>query len=472
MSDGGVDDGGVDDGEVVATLALGPLEAGTVATGTSGQLEVVGDDHGVHARLVVTGATGRRASSAGDGAVTALVEGWRAAGAAAEPVRTGAAGSLRAAWTGEAAGEPTPGLERQVSTDHANRSVATGQVLVKLLRHGVPDPERVLTPALHLRAVGFDRVPTLLGSLTWEPAEDERRSGPVLLALAHRYLADAEEGWGRFRDLAGAALGGPGLPGGPPGGPVPDDRTSPAPADPAPEGRDPVAELGALVAGFHVAMATPSPMLPTPETRSTPDDHRRWHREATALLTATCREVTGPVGAELRAGAERLRAALDPLAVADPPTPLLRIHGDLHVGQVLTADGRLYLTDLDGDPSAEPGAQGAPAPAARDIAAVLRSLDHVGRLAAHRLGSDRGTVPVAAVDAWITTARRTFLDAYRASLAVQGRPDLLDDRLVAPFEAAQVSHELRYATRWLPAWLPVATEAMRAWLEGRITGGR
>ena len=414
------------DAEVIGVLSLG---AGT--DGTDASLLVVRDLDGIHPELVVTDGASLRQARAGDGSVAALLRWWQAARVAAP---------FAASWTGGAA---SPGEERQVSTDHANLSLASGDVLVKLLRRPTATV-RTAELARHLEAVGFDQIPPLIGELRWDGQGDS-----VVLATASRYLGGAQEGWGRFRDLAGASLRGE----------LTDDAV-----------RSPLAELGGLVARFHVAMATPSPSMPDPSSEASAEDHRAWHAFAVATLDAATTEVTGPIGDHLRARAAELRRGLDPLLVAgrDPGTVRMsRIHGDLHVGQVLTASGGLYLTDLDGDTSADPAWPTPFAPPARDLASLLRSLDHAARLAQRR--DDR--LNDAAVDGWIGGARATCRQAYERTLGIHGRQDLLADALVAPFEVVQACHELLYATRHLPDWLPVAEASFRALVDGRVTGG-
>ena len=410
------------DAEVIGMLSLG---AGT--DGRNASLVVVRDLDGIHPELVVTDGASMRQARPGDGSVAALLRWWQTATVAAP---------FAASWTGRAA---SPGEERQVSTDHANLSLSSGDVLVKLLRRPTATV-RTAELSRHLEAVGFDQVPPLIGELRWDGPD-----GSVVLATASRYLGGAREGWGRFRDLAGASLRGE----------LTDEAV-----------RSPLAELGELVARFHVAMATPSPSMPDPSSEATAEEHRAWHAYAMATLEAATTEVTGPIGDHLRARADELRRRLDPLL--DPGSVRTsRIHGDLHVGQVLTVSGRLYLTDLDGDTSAQPAWPTPLAPPARDLASLLRSLDHAARLAQRR---DERFDDVA-VDGWIGAARAVCRDAYEHTLTVHGQRDLRADVLVTPFEAVQACHELLYATRHLPDWLPVAEASFRALLAGRIADG-
>jgi maltokinase len=393
-------------------------------------LVILDTSDGIRPELLTHTGGAATVARAGDGAVTALVRTWST---------PDAGGRFSSEWLGAGV---SPGEERQVSTDHVNRSVATGDVLVKLLTRPAPHPQAVEVSE-HLASVGFAAMPEPLGSLTWGRGADR-----VVVALASRYLEDAQEGWGWLRDLAGAYL-----------------------RQDAPIGsvEQPAAALGELVAGFHLAMATPSDRLPVPVTTSTSADRGTWHAHATATLEAALSEVGGLAGHDLRLHAADLRSRFEGLRTPERATALLRVHGDLHVGQVLIVDGRLHLTDLDGAAgSGSATGRSAQAPAARDVAALLRSLDHTGRLAAQR-GSP---VDESLTDRWIRTARTVFRSTYERTLALHGRSELLDADLVGPFEAAQVSHELLYACRHLPMWTPVAHAALLGLLRQGATDGR
>ena len=117
------------------------------------------------------------------------------------------------------------------------------------------------------------------------------------------------------------------------------------------------------------------------------------------------------------------------------------VHGDLHVGQVLEWPGGLAVIDFDGNPTLSEAANAIRQPRERDIAQMLTSLDHVGRVVEERGGGDRS--------AWIAEARAGFLAAIGP----------VDEALLAAFEVEQECRELVYADRFLPRWryAPMAT---------------
>ena len=82
--------------------------------------------------------------------------------------------------------------------------------------------------------------------------------------------------------------------------------------------------------------------------------------------------------AELQGYAPRLREEF--AAVEQGPPPLLtRVHGDYHIGQILRSRDGLRVVDFEGEPTkglAERNGLGTPL---RDVAAMLRSFDHLAR---------------------------------------------------------------------------------------------
>jgi maltokinase len=167
----------------------------------------------------------------------------------------------------------------------------------------------------------------------------------------------------------------------------------------------------------------------------------------------------GSDGEEVRARLPAMMAALAALSDA-VGTPAQRVHGDLHVGQVLRWREGLAVIDFDGNPAVDPATAALPQPAARDVAGMLRSLDHVGRI----VDKQTGRRDHAELERWIERSRRRFLSAYRRVLADAGRADLLDERLLPAFEVEQECRELVYAARFLPRWRYAPMAALRAML--------
>ena len=139
-------------------------------------------------------------------------------------------------------------------------------------------------------------------------------------------------------------------------------------------------------------------------------------------------------------------------------TPMMPIHGDLHVGQILRWSGGYAVNDFDGNPVLPSDERSLPQSPARDVAGMLQSLDHVGRVVMRRV---MGADPAMTVE-WIAQAQREFLSSYTSRLAESERAYLLDQRLILPFRVEQELREFRYAERHMPRWRYVPDGAIRS----------
>jgi len=334
----------------------------------------------------------------------------------------GAAGSLTAERYADAI--PLGGHERSMAVDQSNESVVVGdRAVVKLFPRTEPGPQPGVDLPAHLAAVGFGEIPAPLGSILWH--------GDTLIASVASFVPGARDGWAWYVDDVADAC----------------ERDDWAVADAH------AGALGALVARLHRAFATPSAVFPSPVQEAGAGRVEAWRAAADARLEEALGLTTGAEGERLREIAPAAAAAIASLAEIDG-TPVMRIHGDLHVGQVLRGDdGALYVNDFDGNPLAPD--RTAPDAPARDVASMTCALDHVGRVVARRHPSHATTAA-----AWAVRSRTAFLGAYRAALG--DRQALFDERLLAPFEVAQEAHEFVYAARYLPRWRYVPDGAMPA----------
>ncbi|MDT7757637.1 MAG: maltokinase, partial [Mycobacterium sp.] len=163
-----------------------------------------------------------------------------------------------------------------------------------------------------------------------------------------------------------------------------------------------------------------------------------------------------------RARRSELETILDGLG-ALAGTPVLEGHGDLHVGQVLRADGRFVVTDFDGNPVLPATQRALPIPAALDVAGMTQSLAHAAIVA--RKYTTLDPAALADVDA---ECRAALLDAYTTRLAELGHAGLFDPSALRAFRTQQVLREIIYAARHLPRWMYVPDAALPALLDEGI----
>ncbi|MDP1878548.1 MAG: aminoglycoside phosphotransferase [Actinomycetota bacterium] len=351
----------------------------------------------------------------GDGAAQAIV----AMVAGAEAVPDG----LRVTRLGHVAAAPLEG-ERAVDVDQTNELVAIGNaVMVKWMLHPAterqPGPDRLRS----LADAGFAGTPRPLGLV-----EIAVGSSWALVATVTEYVPDTRDGWEWAVDDVRALVRG---------------ELSPR------ELTDRSTTLGRLVGELHRALAMAGTSV------ATTADVVRWTMSARLDVDAA------PIDDDVR---DRI---LDELAVLDAAvgTTIIDIHGDLHIGQVLRQSGteRLLVVDFDGNPTQSSEQRLARQPAARDVASMLTSLDHVGRVVLHRT-DDLAARQRTAVLAWIDRAQADFLAGYRAYLDGHGALGLLEGSLIRPFELQQECREYAYAERYLPHWRYVPDAALPALL--------
>jgi len=339
---------------------------------------------------------------------------------------------------GHVVGHPVPGLtghpvgtanlggrERSLG-DHTNELAVIGErSVVKVFARTSPGPQPAVDLPAHLAAVGFSEMPAPIGSVWWKDA---------LVATVTTYVPGALDGWDWYVAAVEAAVLGE--------------------VAWAAVGVHAIA-IGGLVARLHRALASPSEVLPTPVEEADAERIAAWRRAAEATLDTASALTDGPEGERLRAIAPAAHVALAALDRVTR-TPIMRIHGDLHVGQILRSpDDRLRVNDFDGNPLAPVAGRIEPQAPARDVAWMLAAIDHVGRVVARRHPEAEG-----AITSWIEPARDAFLAAYRDGLG--DRRELLDDRLLDPFAVAQEAHEFVYAARYQPGWRSVPDAALPA----------
>lgn len=336
---------------------------------------------------------------------------------------------------------------RALEADHSNSAVVLGErIIVKVYRRLEPG----LNPDLELNAflseeAGFEAVPRLTGYV-----ELVSPAGVETVALLSEYLADAEDAYESTTErLAGWMLA--------PGSVTVEFATEEA------------AELGRLTAGLHAMLsAAVGPDL-TPR-RATRDELRGWRETAEAELDAAIAALRGvdeQACEELRSAAPRIAERFSVYEALATPPMLTRIHADLHLGQLLrTADG-FSIIDFEGEPTRPIAERRRLASPLRDVASLLRSLDHVGHSAGRRaVARNGGPLERSGLDleAWLVRSRERFLEAYRAGLREVGAPIDVDDDLLAAFEVEKECYEFVFAASYLPSWLWAPREGMRGLL--------
>lgn len=317
--------------------------------------------------------------------------------------------------------------ERGMNVDQTNESVIVGDcAVVKWAVHLQEGPHPAPRRIAVLRDAGFTGIPKPWGVVTWRPPDGEE----TLAAYVDEYLPGAVDGWTWAVEMMTAAA---------------------LTADPTESVRTSHA-LGVLIADLHSALASTTSTATTADTQ-------RWHAAATATLETACAVGDSVSSAVLSARRAEVSAELAALPTLTG-TAVLEGHGDLHVGQVLRSDDRLFVTDFDGNPVLTAAERMLPIPAAVDVAGMVQSLAHVAIVA-----SRYTEVPPAALQAAETATRQAFLDAYVTRLRAAGHGRLFDPRPLRALRLIQVMREMIYAANHLPRWMYVPDAALPALLD-------
>jgi maltokinase len=302
--------------------------------------------------------------------------------------------------------------------EQSNTSLIYGDVAImkvfRRLQAGVnPDVEI----GVALNEHGAKHVPRLLGS-----ASIERDGETYAIAMLQEFMTTATDGWelakASVRDLMAEG----------------DLHADEAGGDFAGEAH----RLGNAVAEVHGDLADAFGI-------TEPGD---LHARAAAMhgrLDAAIEIV--PQLAEL---ADGLRAIYDAFAEAASEVSLQRIHGDLHLGQVLRTAQRWVIIDFEGEPMADLEHRRHADSPFRDVAGMLRSFEYAGH---HKL-IEGGFVPQLAYRAteWTQRNRDAFLSGYAE---VAGHDPREHPVPLRAFEADKAVYEAVYEARHRPAWLQI-----------------
>ena len=170
----------------------------------------------------------------------------------------------------------------------------------------------------------------------------------------------------------------------------------------------------------------------------------------------------GESGPALTARAARVSGAV--------PTGLkTRIHGDLHLQQVLVRRDDFLIIDFEGEPHRTLQERRSRHSALRDVAGMLRSFDYARHTALARAARSAAELEALAGTArrWERRVRETFVQAYRETAMAGGLyADAAAFEAVLPvldlFELEKALYELRYELDNRPDWVGVPLAGIAA----------
>ena len=321
-----------------------------------------------------------------------------------------------------------------ISTEQSNTSLVYGQeAILKLFRRLEPG----LNPDVEIHAAlsraDNPHIAPLLGHAEIDHDRDAE-TPPATVFMLQRFVPNASDGWrlatASVRDLYAEG----------------DLHADEVGGDFAADSE----RLGAATASVHTDMAA---VLPTEPADA------EWHQAVANGMNERL-DAAMEVVPQLAEHADGLRALYAGVATSNEPVTRQRVHGDLHLGQVLrTATGWIVL-DFEGEPARPLADRRELDSPLRDVAGMLRSFDYAAR---HMLAEQPDNAQRAyRAQEWAERNREAFCTGYSTA---SGLDPCGESPLLRAFEADKAVYECVYEARNRPHWLMIPLTSL-----SRLTG--
>ncbi|MEO5722834.1 MAG: phosphotransferase, partial [Ilumatobacteraceae bacterium] len=352
---------------------------------------------------------------------------------------------------------------RPIGAEQSNSSHVVGdRWVLKILRRVDPGPHPEVELLSHLNSVGFAHAPRLAGTVEYAP---QGGGMATTLATLVEYVQGGSDAfqtvtnqasrfleWAATRtDFDNAALIAP--------GPL-DTLTMPDWMAPEMgEALELAGKLGARTGELHLALAASAaprmrPLQFDAHARRSMYQAMRSEIRATinALRTAEVRDAMQQVMTPAEA-AHIGRAAIErasQLLIGRIDGRRIRIHGDLHLGQILLRGGDVTFIDFEGEPARPLGERSIKRSPMVDVAGMIRSFDYAAN-AAVDIAAERGVGDTDRLHQWASAfgdwSSQRFTAAYLSVIADSGLvpSDPAHLRMVLDVAVIQkAAYEVRY----------------------------
>ncbi|MHA6493117.1 maltose alpha-D-glucosyltransferase [Pseudomonas borbori] len=362
-----------------------------------------------------------------------------------------------------------------MSAEQSNSSVLIGdRMVLKLLRRVMPGVHPETEIGGYLTEKGFANIAPLLG----EVRRVDPQGQPHTLMILQGFLDNQGDAWQWTQDTLERAIRDELV-----GGLSNAENQYQALA----ELQSFASILGRRVAEMHVTLAQPSDNPDFGAVPSDEGDGKEWQGDIIGQVDEmldALEAARGHMSAKQGEPAEwliehgdKLRKLVKKLAKRAGGGLRIRVHGDLHLGQVLVSQGDAYLIDFEGEPTRSLDDRRKRHSPFKDVAGMLRSFDYAAAMAMRNaqstdVSSEAEQARQTIATSYLEQSRAAFLEAYR--LAAAQLPHAWHERdgeqaALALFTIEKTAYEILYETRYRPEWLDVPVQGMVA-LINQLTG--
>ncbi|AVD83728.1 maltose alpha-D-glucosyltransferase [Pseudomonas sp. SWI6] len=360
-----------------------------------------------------------------------------------------------------AAGLSEESQVRYLGAEQSNSSVVVAdRVVLKLIRRVNAGVHPELEMSAYLTAAGFTNISPLLA---WVSRVDEQGT-PHLLMIAQGYLSNQGDAWAWTQNTLERAIRDQ---------MEPSSNTPDAHADALAELNGFAALLGQRLGEMHLLLARPSDDPAFTPRPSDTRDSKRWSEQITAELAraldllAQHRDSldadSQALVDDLQQQRDGLAQHIDNLARQAQGGLLMRVHGDLHLGQVLVVQGDAYLIDFEGEPARPLDERRAKHSPYKDVTGVLRSFDYAAAMilrsaSAVDLSDAARQARQRVARQYLHQSRHAFVEAY--GLATAAMPHAWQQAegeraALELFCLEKAAYEITYEAENRPSWLAV-----------------
>ncbi|AXA24434.1 maltose alpha-D-glucosyltransferase [Pseudomonas putida] len=350
---------------------------------------------------------------------------------------------------------------RYLSAEQSNSSVVIGErVVLKLIRRVNPGIHPELEMSAYLTAAGFANISPLLA---WVSRVDEQAQSHLLM-IAQGYLSNQGDAWSWTQNTLERAIRDE---------MEPTQGSAEAHTDALSELSGFATLLGQRLGEMHLLLAAPTADQAFAPRPSDTQDSERWGRQINAELSralellAQHREQLDSESQalvdDLQQQREGLAQHIEMLARQAQGGLLMRVHGDLHLGQVLVVQGDAYVIDFEGEPARPLDERRAKHSPYKDVSGVLRSFDYAAAMilrsaSAVDLSDAARQARQRVARQYLHQSRHAFVEAYglaTAAIAHAWQHAEGERAALELFCLEKAAYEITYEADNRPGWLAV-----------------